>query len=178
MRAALSLRNLPNPGTIRLPGFTRPLLYAVSPSICRLYRKIRSLHGWVNLHSVGMGGPKCFLWLNADRRKHFRNVAQDLARRGRLVKSVKRQCTTVIIDFRCCVIETIITFFHLFRAPKSRVDSKPNPYEVAADFGRQEKEPCEKRYRCAFSLIGAVKFLTSYFYPPSSTAWRNEKAQQ
>ena len=30
---------------------------------------------------------------------------------------------------------------------------------VPADFGRQEKEPCERSYRCAFSL----NFLISYF---------------
>lgn len=64
---------------------------------------------------------------------------------------------------------SIISF--TLRSPQSREDNKPSGLQLAADFGRQEKEECERRYRCAFSLIGAANFLVSYFFPPS-TAWR------
>lgn len=60
-------------------------------------------------------------------------------------------------------------FFFTLRSPQSRENDKPSGYQLAADFGRQETEECERRYRCAFSLIGAANFLVSYFYP-SSTA--------
>ncbi|XP_046456963.1 uncharacterized protein LOC124204020 [Daphnia pulex] len=53
-------------------------------------------------------------------------------------------------------------------SPQSREDDKPSEYQRAAEFGRQEKEECERRYRCAFSLIGAANFLFSYFLPPST----------
>ncbi|KAI9559084.1 hypothetical protein GHT06_015873 [Daphnia sinensis] len=60
-----------------------------------------------------------------------------------------------------------IRYFML--SPQSRENDKPSAFQLAADFGRQETEVCERRYRCAFSLIGAANFLVSYFYP-SSTA--------
>ncbi|XP_057368704.1 uncharacterized protein LOC130689777 [Daphnia carinata] len=59
-----------------------------------------------------------------------------------------------------------IRYFML--SPQSRENDKPSGFQLAADFGRQETEECERRYRCAFSLIGAANFLVSYFYPPST----------
>jgi predicted deacetylase len=91
------------------------------------------------------------------------------------VKCVHRWSSTVITNFHCSVTQLpFSSFVQMHRSPQSREDDKPSEYQRAAEFGRQEKEECERRYRCAFSLIGAANFLFSYFLPPS-TAWRDNR---
>ena len=57
------------------------------------------------------------------------------------------------IEYPLNAIASPLVFFYRL------MHNKLSQCEVPADFGRQETEPCERSYRCAFSL----NFLISYF---------------
>lgn len=48
---------------------------------------------------------------------------------------------------------------------KARQGVEPTSYERAADFGTSDGDECDQRYRCAFSIIGAMDFLFTYAFP-------------
>ena len=61
------------------------------------------------------------------------------------------------------------------RSQTSRSDGTPSDFQVAADYGRSDPGKCDVRYQCAFSMIGAVNFLTSYFNPIKTVAWTTKQ---
>jgi hypothetical protein len=51
---------------------------------------------------------------------------------------------------------------------RARSGEPPSEVQNAASYGQSKADACERKYRCAFSLIGAANFLISYIYPQAA----------